>query len=126
MAFKFTEKTVAEVREEYATSKDTMLSQVCREIVAGMDGIEATDLMSLSDLEMMLDKFQDWQTRQRDRRENPADEKDKTAQVITVDAIARKINADTETSGVRALRRNGGLIFVQDSAWNPEDDDTDN
>lgn len=125
MAFKFESVTVAEVKERYATSKDTMLSKVTRSIVAAMDGVEATPLLSLEDLEQMDSDFQDWQIRQRDRRSNPTDEKDKTAQVISVDAIARKINADTEQTGVRALRRNGGLIFVQDASWNPEDDEAD-
>jgi hypothetical protein len=125
MAFKFESVSVAQVREQYATSKDTMLSQVCREIVAGMEGVEATPLLTLDNLMMEMPSFQDWQTRQQDRRSNPQDEKDQKAQVITVDAIARKINADVEQTGVRALRRNGGLIFVQNSAWNPEDDEVD-
>jgi hypothetical protein len=125
MPFKFESVSVEQVREQYATSKDTMLSQVARSIVAAMEGVEATPLLTLDDLEMQDSAFQDWQIRQRERRSNPQDEKDSKAQVITVDAIARKINAEVDTTGVRALRRNGGLIFVQNSDWNPEDDEVD-
>ena len=123
MPFKFEQVTVEDVREQYATSRDTMLSQVARGIVAAMDGVEATPLLTLEQLEQMDEKFQNWQIRQRDRRENPTEEGDEKAQVISVDAIARKINADREQTGIRALRRNGGVIFVQDSAWDTEDED---
>src|SRR5256885_1870362 len=105
MPFKFESVSVEQVREQYATSKDTMLSQVARSIVSAMEGVEATPLLTLDDLEMQDSAFQDWQIRQRDRRANPQDEKDSKAQVITVDAIARKINAEVDTTGVRALRR---------------------
>jgi hypothetical protein len=125
MAFKFENISVADVREQYATSRDTMLSQVCRNITDAFKDpeMEATPLLTLEQLEQMDDKFQNWQIRQRDRRANPQDEKDKTAQVISVDAIARKINAEKDTTDVRARRVNGGILFVRNSLWTAEDED---
>jgi hypothetical protein len=120
--------TVDEARERFATTRDTMLSQVCADIVEGFNAAdsEAIGTYNLDELEMMSEKFQNWQIRQRDRRANPQEEGDDKAQVISVDAIARKINADTEKTDVRAVRRNGGLLFVRDSVWTPEEgDDTE-
>src|ERR1700749_4254897 len=108
MAFdiEFEAVPVAEFKEQYATSKDTMLTVVCRDIVAMLteklpEGA-VTPPLSLEQLEQGSETFQNWQIRQRDRRQNPQDEKDRKAQVITIDAIARKMNADSDSTGYKA------------------------
>ena len=117
--------TVEEAKERFATTRDTMLSQVCSDIVEGFNaaGSDVIGPYTLDELEMMSDKFQNWQIRQRDRRANPQEDGDDKAQVISVDAIARKINADRDKTDVRAMRRNGGLLFARASAWTPEADE---
>lgn len=115
--FEFDEVSVADIREQYATSRDTMLSQVCRALVEALGEKQGTPKLTLEMLEAADDKFGDWQRKQRERRANPQEDGDDKAQVISVDAIARKVNADVDKTGVRALRRDGGVILVQDAVW---------
>ena len=126
MSFVFEEITTAEAKERYATTRDTMLAQVCRRIVSAMtksDGslVEATPTMALAQLESMDADFSDWQTRQRDKRAEGNE-----VQVIDLNGITRKVNADTDKHGVRAIRRDGGtkVLFVADALWSPEDTDS--
>jgi hypothetical protein len=111
MAFSFTEvRPTKEVMAEFTSTKDTELAKVCREIVAQMADVkvgQSTGRATLEDIEIMFSGFQDWQTKQRDRRAGG----DLKAQVVTIDAIARKLNSETEQHKLRAVRRNGGVIF---------------
>lgn len=130
MAFDITFEAVpvSEFKEQYATSKDTMLTVVCREInemlTEKLPEGAVTPPLTLTQLEMGSERFQDWQTRQRDRRSNPQDDKDKTAQVITLDAIARKMNAESDKSGFKALRRDGKLAFAHAADFTKADDES--
>lgn len=127
MGFTFEEIGIEQAREQFATTRETKLSQVCAAIVKAFNDAEqtATPAMSLAMLETMDNDFSDWQTRQRDRRANPQEEGDDKAQVISVDAIARKINADKDKTDVRAIRKNGGVAFVKASLWKPEDEEAE-
>jgi hypothetical protein len=114
MAFVFEDIGIDEAREQFATTRDTMLSQVCRKIVAGMEGVVSTPALTLAQLEMMDDDFANWQTRQRDRKSEGED-----VQVIDLDGIARKINADKAKTNVRAIRRDKSskIAFVDAAQW---------
>lgn len=99
-------------KEEYTSSRDTKLAQACRRLVdslvaAGVaDGGKATAPVSMDQIEAMDEELQNWQIRQRDRK--AAGE---NAEVIDLDGIARKVNADTDTHGIKAVRRQGKLAF---------------
>lgn len=131
MAFKIEAVPVKELNAMYSVSKDTMLSRVCRSLVAAMADVDedhGSPLYSLDMLEQGISAddndddlfFQDWQIRQRDRRTNG-----EKVQVITIDAIARKLNAEKDETGIKAVRRNGGLFLVHSTSDEQDDADLD-
>lgn len=124
MAFTFENISIDEARERFATTRETMLSQFVKRItdqLSADESFEATPAVSLDYLLSQDSAAQDWQTRAQERE---------NGQPMTVDAIVRKVNAEKDTTDIRAIRRkdNGDVkvAFVRNSLWKPEDEDAEN
>lgn len=116
MALKMTTATIADVREMFATSRDTTLARVARQIASDM-GDDMQGYTPPFELDTILTDAdysyaQDFQIRQADRARDG-----EKVQLLTVEGLYRKINEDKDSTNVRAILRHGKLVLVNASAW---------